>query len=952
MPTFPGSRLFDSLVCSLRLMLFPQAGTRAPRAVRNQAWHAQLTLPVLMLTLIVLPMLMLLYAHREEAQAATQFADVSFSGSLRGRSLWLYGAGQRDAHIPLADRARQRDTMRAIRDVLRKRYPADVAATDAAWARFDADFQAHGYASWPTALAMRNAADRLAKHIEAQAQTQAQQASRLLFVGTFGLALSGLGSLVLLRSLRRAEGTQRRLSAIIDSAPDMISMSDSKGNVLYYNHAFRRFLGLPAAGPLPRILSMNTHAPWSREKMQREARPTALAQGSWEGETALLHPTRGEVPMSQLVVAHRAPQGNLEAWFTIVRDISGRKAAENALLEAETLFRSAIGAMQEGFLVQDAEGKVLMANKCAEEIMGISRGEMVGQAVMRKQWSAVREDGTPFERDDYPSRCALRTGLPQSAVVLGLDKPGDARLWLSVSAAPLFHAGETIPYAAVSTFSDITAQKADADALRQAQERLHTVVGNAPMVLFSLDAEGIFTTSEGRGLELLGLTPGQVVGQSLFEFIGDNAVIETHVRRALAGEAVSYVSEVAGYIWENQYLPLLGAKGLEGIIGTAFDVTDRHMAEEALRQGEERLRHLYEVTSDADLSFEQKMDGLMRMGCAQFGLEKGLLAKINSTLFEIVQSYTPDGADYTGTTCDPQNTFCYEAMQSGEPLGIENIGGSNWAAHPAYDLWKPEAYLGTQVCVGGHSFGTLCFTGGQPHAVPFTTGDKDLLRLMAQWVGSELLRREADQQMRDCNVVLEFQKQETERANQELEQANAQLATLAATDSLTGLCNRRALGERLGVEFVRARRYGSPLSLLMLDVDQFKQYNDAFGHIAGDRILRTVGHMLHDQARITDLPARYGGEEFAVVLPETDASGALVAAERIRRALESQAWPLRAVTVSIGVCTMDASAADAEALIAAADSALYRSKAAGRNCVTHAASLPTPTAAERLPQAA
>jgi len=784
MPTFPGSHLFYSF--GLR---FPNLWARAG------ALRAPLTLPVFMLMLTLLPMLMLLYAHREEAQAATQFADVSISGSLRDRSLWLYGAGQRDAHIPLADRARQRGTMRAIRDALRKRYPADVAATDAAWARFDADVQAHGYAGWPTALAMRNAADRLAKHVEAQAQ----QASRLLFVGTLGLALSGLGSLVLLRSLRRAEGTQRRLSAILDSAPDMIAMSDPKGNVLYYNHAFRRFLGLPAAGPLPRILSMNTHAPWSQEKMKQEARPAALAHGSWEGETALLHPTRGAVPMSQLVLAHRARQGGLDAWFTIARDISSRKTAENALLEAETLFRSAIGAMQEGFLVQDADGKVLMANKCAAEIMGMSHDEMVGQTVMHKQWSAVHEDGTPFERDDHPSRRALRTGLPQSAVALGLDKPGHARLWLSVSAAPLFHAGETVPYAAVSTFRDITAQKADADALRIAQERLRTVVGNAPMILFSLDAEGIFTTSEGRGLELLGLAPGQVVGQSLFEFIGDNAVVETHVRRALAGEAVSYVSEVAGHIWENQCLPLLGAESLEGIIGISFDVTDRHLAEEALRQGEERLRHLYEVTSDADLSFEQKINRLMRMGCAQFGLEKGLLAKIDSTRFEIIQNYNPDGVDYTGKTCDPQNTFCYEAVQSGEPLGIENIGGSAWASHPAYDLWKQEAYLGTQVCVGDQPFGTLCFTGEQPRPAPFTTCDKDLLRLMAQWVGGELLRREAEQQMRDYNVVLEFQKQEVERANQELEQANAQLATLAATDSLTGLCNRRALGERLAL---------------------------------------------------------------------------------------------------------------------------------------------------------
>ncbi len=934
---------FAFLLLALR---FPNLWTRAG------AMRSRLALPVLMLALSVLPMMLLLYAGREDARAATQFADVSISGSLRGRSLWMYGAGQAETHIPADARAAQRNQMRAIRDALRRRYPADVAATDNAWARFNADFQAHRRVGWTNALAMRDAADMLARHIGTHAQTQAQQASRLLFIGTFGLALSGLVSLVLLRRLRRAEQVQGHMSTILDTTTDLVSMADAQGQVVYLNNAFRRFFGLPLDAPVPRYGMLDRHVPWSREKMAAEGRPTALAQGSWEGETALLHPSRGAVPMSQLLLAHHSPGGSLDAWFTIARDISGRKSVESALLDAEALFRSAIGAMQEGFMVQDADGKVLMANKCAEEIMGLSQDEMVGQAAMRSHWRAIHEDGALFAREEHPSRQALRTGLPQPGCVLGLDKPDQPLLWLSVSAAPLFHSGETVPYAAVTTFSDITAQKAAADALRQAQERLRTVIGNAPVILFSLDADGIFTNSEGKGLALIGLEPGQVLGQSVFEFVGDNPAVTAHLRRALAGETVAYVSHVAGHVWQNQYRPLLGADGLEGMIGFSFDVTDRHQAEDALRRSEERLRGLYEVTADAEFSFEEKIDRLLRMGCAQFGLEAGVLGKVDDTLYEVIQSHTPGSLPCRGLTCDPEHTLCREVIVSGEPLGIEHVGGSAWAAHPAYQIWKQEAYLGTPVVVGGKPFGALCFTGSSPAASPFTAGDKDLLRLMAQWVGGEMLRRKAEQQMRDYNVVLEFQTQEMERANQQLEQANTQLATLAATDSLTGLCNRRALSERLSVEFVRARRYGSPLSLLMMDVDQFKQYNDAFGHPTGDRVLRTVGHMLHDQARLTDLSARYGGEEFALVLPETDASGALVAAERIRRAIETHTWPLRAVTVSIGVCTLDGAMTDPDAVIAAADHALYRAKAGGRNRVTHAASPQAPTAGERAARAA
>lgn len=907
--------------------------------VQTQAAWSQKALTVLMLTLTGLPMLLPIYARHADAITASQLADAGASESLRLESIWLYGAGRPDSPLSLAARTAQRNQMRVIREDLRSRYPAAVAATDAAWARFNADFEAHGQVSRQSATAMCDSADGLAGQIRRLAQTHARHAAHLLFLGTCALELSGLGSLVLLRRLRRSEETQQRLTTILDTTTDLIAMSDPQGQVLYFNTAFRRFLGLPLEGALPHIRSFDLHTPESRAKITTEGRAKALADGAWEGETALIHPSRGPVLMSQVLLAHRTPQGDLDVLSTVARDISGRKSVETALLNAEALFRSALSAMQEGFLVQDIQGKVLMANKHAEEILGLVHDEMIGQAAMRVHWSAIHANGLPFAREDHPSRRVLQTGLPHPATMLGLDKPGQPLQWLSVSASPLFHPGETSPYAAVSTFTDITAQKAAADALRQSQERLQTVVGNAPVILFSLDTEGILTTSEGRGLELLGQKPGQVVGQSFFDLIGNNPRIETHVRRALAGESVSYVSEMAGYQWDNQLRPLLGASGVEGVIGISFDVTDRHQAEEILRRGEERLRSLYEITANPELAFKEKMERLMQMGCLQFGMQAGILAKMDETLYEVVQSYTPGAPSYQGLILPVKNTLCHEAILSGEPLGIENISASSWVTHPACQAAYPEAYLGTEVLVGDKSFGALCFTAAQPHAAPFTAGDKDLLRLMAQWVGSEMLRREAEQKVHDYNIVLEFQTQEMERANRELEGANAQLAALAATDSLTGLCNRRTLGERLAAEFERARRYNSSLSLLMMDVDQFKQYNDAFGHQTGDFVLQTVGQILDSHARITDLAARYGGEEFTVVLPETDAAGALVVAERIRHAMECHEWPQRAVTMSIGVCTLGAGTATADALLADADAALYRSKATGRNRVTRAGDL-------------
>ena len=193
-------------------------------------------------------------------------------------------------------------------------------------------------------------------------------------------------------------------------------------------------------------------------------------------------------------------------------------------------------------------------------------------------------------------------------------------------------------------------------------------------------------------------------------------------------------------------------------------------------------------------------------------------------------------------------------------------------------------------------------------------------------------RMRAEERVSDHAVVLEFQ----ELQKNELEKANAELASLATTDGLTGLKNHRAFQERLAEEASRAARYGTSLSLVLLDVDRFKQYNDTYGHPAGDAVLMAVAHTLQREARDTDLVARYGGEEFVLILPQTDLEGASAFAERLRSTVESRSWPVRAVTASFGVAALRLEEGGSE-LITRADEALYQSKAAGRNRVTSSA---------------
>jgi len=194
--------------------------------------------------------------------------------------------------------------------------------------------------------------------------------------------------------------------------------------------------------------------------------------------------------------------------------------------------------------------------------------------------------------------------------------------------------------------------------------------------------------------------------------------------------------------------------------------------------------------------------------------------------------------------------------------------------------------------------------------------------------------------------VREALESELRAARATLELRNVSLRELADSDALTGLANRRRFEETLAAEHERARRSGLPFSLVMLDVDFFKKFNDRYGHVAGDDCLRRVaGAIATGPRRPTDLAARYGGEEFAVILPDTDADGARAVAEKIRQAVQSLAIPhadspCGDVTVSLGVhtcCPADEMDAAPLSCIEGADALLYQAKTRGRNCLASCA---------------
>jgi diguanylate cyclase (GGDEF)-like protein len=235
--------------------------------------------------------------------------------------------------------------------------------------------------------------------------------------------------------------------------------------------------------------------------------------------------------------------------------------------------------------------------------------------------------------------------------------------------------------------------------------------------------------------------------------------------------------------------------------------------------------------------------------------------------------------------------------------------------------------------------------------VPLVVG-QDLVGLL-EVSESERLRRYTDDEIELCTALGEQAAVAIRNAQmfRQLQDQKQIIERQAITDGLTGLSNHRHFFERLRAEAARAQRYGFALSVVMLDLDDFKSINDRFGHPAGDRVLRTVGETLRDQLRgELDVPARYGGEEFAVILPHTGpltlgieetTDGARAAAERLRVAIAEAGLPLPVpvdglpahITASVGVATLPAQAVDADDLVSKADTALYKAKQLGKDRV-------------------
>ena len=235
------------------------------------------------------------------------------------------------------------------------------------------------------------------------------------------------------------------------------------------------------------------------------------------------------------------------------------------------------------------------------------------------------------------------------------------------------------------------------------------------------------------------------------------------------------------------------------------------------------------------------------------------------------------------------------------------------------------------VTSGGEALGTICVFDEKPREL--STDQLDALRVLSREVMGQFELRRSIATLEQSMLKQENYIDQLQEYQRELEKVRAELESQSLTDALTGVHNRRSFDTRFEEEFLRAKRYKVACSLILIDVDFFKSYNDNFGHGAGDEALKAVAALLKEDVRIHDMVARYGGEEFAIILPNTDIKGAMVMGERFRRSIQRASWKHKQLTISVGVASLGDSMQKPTDLLQESDAALYKAKQAGRNAV-------------------
>ncbi len=469
-----------------------------------------------------------------------------------------------------------------------------------------------------------------------------------------------------------------------------------------------------------------------------------------------------------------------------------------------------------------------------------------------------------------------------------------------------------------------------AEALRESKVTLRTIADAANDAIIMLDDQGRISFWNPSAEKIFGFTANEAIGKEMHALLAPQWYHEQYkegfsrFQDTGEGPAVGRTIELTAKRKEGAEFPIevsLSALKLNGkwyAVGIIHDITERKKTEEELREHRERLEHMVaERTEELHASNELLLKEIVDRARTEQELFRSEL--FLSTIFESFH--------------EP-----FSIVDRNYRIVKFNEAFTRMRDMRATDLHGKKCY---EALYNRYSVCKDCLVEKTFRSKDPLAKEKRLSLSDGTSVWVEVYTYPIFDQLQNVSHVVEYTRDITDRKREEAEKKQLinNLNYLSTTDSLTGILNRRALNDMLNHEIERAIRYDADLSLILCDIDRFKNINDTFGHTAGDWALQAVTEALQASLRKSDILGRYGGDEFMIILPETTLAGAHCLAEKIRAAVEGITLELPgnnriSLSVSVGLTKCGRQVDNIDSIVGLADTALYASKHTGRNKVS------------------
>ena len=711
-------------------------------------------------------------------------------------------------------------------------------------------------------------------------------------------------------ALRESEERYRRL---VESSPHGIQVIDTGGVITFANPAYQKMLGYTEEELLGESV-LNLLEPIAKRDelrnylhylVKEQPSPTTYNQQNRAKDGRI-------IDMAVDWDYNRDEQGHVTGFLSVITDITEQKRAQEALRESEERYRTLFEEAPACIAVVDTSGVIVNCNDEIVNISGYTRDEVTGKRF--DELLTLDSGDLPDTEQDFRD---IIGGKRASIQTLGIIRKDGQRRWLSIRVAPLQSGGKV--YGILIYAVDVTQRRQAEEELQESEAKYSAVVEQSQTAVIIVQ-DYVFTFVNQAAAKLSGYSRDELIGMKISRLFAPRLreLMDEMYRQRMEGEEVPplYESQIRrkdGALVDVEIsASIIDYRGKPADVALIYDITERKRAEEEIKRHAQRETNLRQITQaiSQTMDMNEMLDNVLHRVCEVEDATIGAIFVLDLDTGEVVlrahtgvsESFVNSmgvlklsGAEmkrmleWRGKALQPEKVF--DRINAARVAEAVKREGLQW--HIILPFWSKGIPMGA-------------LTLGDLRHRRLSKDAEDLLVA----IGSEIA-------VGIDNIHL------LERTME-----------LSSTDELTGLYNRRHFYDVLEAEMARTARYKRPFTLVLLDLDGFKEYNDRFGHLNGDAVLKSLGQTLKSTLRKSDTSFRYGGDEFAIILAGTGSQRAKGVIERIRMKwlqTPKARYPMLETPLgfSAGIAQFPEHADTADGLVFMADSALYHAKQGG-----------------------